>query len=76
MKPIYLLDDSLEVEIFFSKEDCDLADNICMKVTESCLEDEKVFKHDETHIFLTREQGRDLANALLAAIDQSEEEST
>ncbi|MPM52266.1 hypothetical protein SDC9_99023 [bioreactor metagenome] len=75
MQPIYLLDDSLELEIFFSSEDCDLEDNICLRVMESCPEDEKIFKHDESHLFLTRKQARALADALLNAARSSEEKS-
>jgi len=73
MKPIYLLDDSLAVEVFFSTEDCDLEDNICLKIVESCREEEKIFIHDESDLFLTRQQARDLANTLLEAIKKSEE---
>lgn len=72
MKPILLLDESLEVEVFYSSEDSDLEDNICLKVTESCEEDEKIFRHDESHMFLTRAQARDLAEALLKAAELSE----
>lgn len=71
MKPIYLLDDSLAVEIFFSEEDKDLEDNICLKVSESCKEEEKVFIHDESYLFLTPQQARQLAQALLAAIGEN-----
>lgn len=75
MQPVHLLDDSLQIEVFFSSEDCDLEDNICMKVVESCPEDEKIFKHDESHLFLTRKQARALADALLTATRCSEENS-
>jgi hypothetical protein len=75
MQPIYLLDDSLQVEVFYSCEDCDLEDNICLKITESCPEEEKVFKHDESHLYLTRKQARAFAEALLAATRSSEEKS-
>jgi hypothetical protein len=74
MKPILLLDESLEVEIFYVCEDSDLEDNICIKVTESCEEDEKIFRHDESHMFLTHAQARELANALLKAVEKSERE--
>ncbi len=73
MKPVYLLDDSLAVEIFFSSEDSDLEDNICAKVVESCKDEEKIFIHDESDMFLTRRQAHDLADALLEAIKKSEE---
>ena len=75
MKPILLLDKTLQVEINFSSEDCDLEDNICVKVLETCPEDEKIFKHEESHIFLTRKQAQDLTDALGEAIRKSEEAS-
>jgi hypothetical protein len=75
VKPILLLDDSLQLEIFFSKEDCDLDDNICVVFNETCPEDEKVFKHEESHLFLTRQQAREIIAALGAAIQDSEEKS-
>jgi hypothetical protein len=71
MKPVYLLDDSLSVEVFFASDDSDLEDNICLKIIESCKEDEKVFIHDESQLYLTRAQAQAIANALLAAIDKS-----
>jgi len=71
MKPIYLLDDSLAVEVFFSEEDRDLPDPICLKISESCKEEEKVFIHDESHLYLTPQQAKYLAQALLAAVDES-----
>lgn len=70
-KPIYLLDDSLSIEIFFESNDCDLEDNICIKVIESCPEDEKVLKHDVSHIYVTPGQAHDLANALKDAVEKS-----
>ena len=76
MKTIHLLDDSLTVEIFFSEEDSDLVDNICVQISESCVEDEKVFKHDESYLFLTRQQALDLASELKAAVKSSELESS
>ena len=76
MKTIYLLDDSLEVEVFYSRDDGDLTDNICVKVTESCKEDEKIFKHDESHLFLPRQQAQDLAELLTAAVAESEKEGS
>ena len=50
MQPVYLLDDSLYVEVFFSEEDCDLEDNICLRVIESCKEEERIFRHDESQL--------------------------
>ena len=71
-KSIYLLDDTLEVAIFYESKDRDLTDNICMVVNESCPEEEKVFKHDETHLYFTREQALALARAFISAVEQSE----
>lgn len=68
MKPILLLDESLQVEIYFESDDCGYEDNICLKITESCVEEEKLFLHDETHLYLTIRQAQSLANALDQAI--------
>jgi hypothetical protein len=72
MDPIYLLDDSLQVEIFYEKDDGSYTDNICMKIIESCIEEEKVFRHDENHLYLTPEQAKALAEALTRAVQNSE----
>ena len=72
MKSILLLDKSLKVEVYFSKEDCDFEDNVCIVIEECCPEDEKIFKHEESHIYVTCAQARELAAALSAAIEESE----
>ena len=72
MAPINLLDDSLQVEIFYEKDDGGYTDNICMKIIESCIEEEKVFRHDENHLYLTPEQAKALAEALTRAAENSE----
>lgn len=71
MKPILLLDESLQVEVFFESDDCGYEDNICLKVTESCPEVEKVFVHDESHLYLTPSQAQSLVDALAQAIKLS-----
>ncbi len=68
MKPILLLDESLQVEIFFESDDCGYEDNICLKITESCPESEKLFIHDESHIYLTPQQAQALINSLEQAV--------
>lgn len=73
MQPVHLLDESLLVEVFYSCEDADLEDNICLKISESCLEEEKVFRHDESHLYLTRSQALALAEALVEAVKRSGE---
>lgn len=75
MKPIDLLDKSLQVEIRYACEDKDLADNICIQIIESCPEEEKVFVHDESHLYITKEQAQALADALLKAVEKSGEGS-
>ena len=74
MDPIYLLDDSLQVEIFFEQDDMGYSDNICMKITESCVEEEKVFRHDENHLYLTPEQAKALAEALTRAVESEKKD--
>lgn len=71
MHPILLLDDSLQVEIQYECADSDLEDNICVRITESCPDEEKVFRHDESNLFLTNDQASALANALLKAVEIS-----
>lgn len=53
---IRLLEDSLTVEIFFEESDHEFDDDICISFYEDCPEDEKIFKADETNIFLTPDQ--------------------
>ena len=72
MDPIYLLDDSLQVEVFLEKDDLGYTDNICLKIIESCIEEEKVFRHDENHLYLTPEQAKALAEALTRAVQNSQ----
>jgi hypothetical protein len=70
---IKLLDDSLEVNILFDLTDCEFNDNVCIQVIEDCPDDEKVFRGDETNLYLTAKQARQLASALLHAAEESEE---
>jgi hypothetical protein len=70
---ITLLDDSLSVDIFFEVNDCEFTDNICVSILEDCPDDEKVFRGDETNLYLTRPEARLLAEALLKAAQESED---
>jgi len=70
MKPILLLDESLQVEIYFEPDDCGYEDNICLKVIESCPDEEKIFLHDESHLYLTQSQAQALLEALQEALVQ------
>jgi hypothetical protein len=68
---LQLLDNTLHVNIFFEASDGDLADNICLCVRETCPDDERLFRAEETHIFLTAQEALALADALRQAASSS-----
>ena len=70
-KIIYLLDRSLKVEVYYEPEDRAFCDNICISFCEECPEKERIFNADETNIYLSSEQSKKLAKALLAAAKES-----
>ena len=74
MKTIELLDNTLQIDVRYACEDADLEDNICIKISESCPEEEKIFVHDESHLYVTPEQAQALAAALLKAVAKSGQE--
>jgi hypothetical protein len=61
------------VDIFFEVSDCEFGDNVCVQIEEICPDDEKVFRGDQTNLFLTAAQARQLAVALIKAAEESEE---
>jgi len=69
---ISLLDGTLKVDIFFEMKDCEYGDNVCLSIVEKCPDDEKVFRGDETNLYLTPQQARKLASAFLQAAKESE----
>jgi hypothetical protein len=69
--PIYLVDDTLKVEVFFHPEDKEFPDDVCLCIEESCPPEEKLFRADEVHIFLTPRQARQLGLALVKAAEMS-----
>ena len=69
--PVYLLDDTLSVDIYYDQTDCEYEDNICVSVLEDCPDEEKVFRAGQSYIYLTREQARQLGWALLEAAEES-----
>ncbi|MBE2202627.1 MAG: hypothetical protein IAE79_28710 [Anaerolinea sp.] len=71
MKYIWLLDDSLRVEVYYDCNDCDYSDNICVSFREVAAPNEKIFAADETNIYLTPEQANEFALALIRAAKQS-----
>lgn len=68
---IYLLDNTLKIEICYEESDSDYSDNICVQIIEDCPEEEKLFRADEINIFLTPEEALLLANTLLKAAHSS-----
>jgi hypothetical protein len=68
---IWLLDNSLKVTIYYDENDCAYEDNICVSIVEDCPEEEKIFRHDETNIYLTPEQALNLIKALTTATAES-----
>lgn len=69
--PIFLLDDSWSIEVFYDQSDCEYEDNICMCILEDCPEEEKLLRAGQTSIYLTQEQARKLGQALLEAAEVS-----
>ena len=70
--PIYLLDESVVVEVYYEPADCDFTDNICISFYEECPTDEKIFRAGQSNVFVTANQARQLAAAHLAAVEASE----
>lgn len=68
---VYLLDDTLKVEIFLEPADREFEDNIRLNIVESCPFDEKLFCADEVNMFLTARQARQLGLALMLAAEKS-----
>ena len=69
--PIYLVDDTLKVEVFYDPGDKEFGDDVCLCIEESCPPGEKLFRADEVHIFLTPRQARQLGLALVKAAEMS-----
>ena len=65
---IYLLDNSLKVEVFYDPSDSQFEDNICISFVEDCPEEEKLFLAGESNIYLTSEQACEVAEALIKAV--------
>lgn len=66
------LDDTLNVEVFYEKTDSDFCDNVCIRFWESCPDEERLFVHDETNIYITPAQARSLAHLLLEQAEKSD----
>jgi len=66
---ISLLDDSLKVDIYFEESDREFDDDICISFVENCPEEEKVFRVDETNLYITPDQACLLLLALQRAME-------
>ena len=72
---IYLLDKTLQIDIYFESADKDLEDNVCMSIIEICPPQERIMRNGETHLILTADQARQLGEALLRASEHSQTHS-
>jgi len=66
---ISLLDGALQIDIYFDESDREFDDDICIQIVEDCPEDERVFKFDETNLYITPDQAGLLMLALQRAMD-------
>ncbi|HMD90902.1 MAG TPA: hypothetical protein VKF38_17230 [Anaerolineaceae bacterium] len=65
---ISLLDDNLEVSIYFDRDDSRFQDNIGVCILENCPQCEKLFIANEINCFITPDQAHQLIAALEAAL--------
>ncbi len=72
---IHLLDNTLQVDVFFDCEDSDLEDNICLTIVERCPPKERLMRSGETHIYITPSQAQQFGEALLEAAKRGHEQS-
>lgn len=69
---IRLLDESLEINIRYDPDDSAYDDNICLCFREPCPPEERIFQAGETNLYLTAEEARMVAQALLDAAELSD----
>lgn len=73
---IHLLDETLQIDIFYECEDEDLEDNICLTIIESCPPAERVLRSGKTYLYLTPDEARTLGEALLEAMNRSKTDTS
>ncbi len=66
-----ILDNSLEIDVFYETGDIHFDDNLCLRFTEECSEDERLFLAEDTHIYLTIQEAEKFQHALENAIVQA-----
>lgn len=64
---VFLLDNSLKVEVYCEELDSEFEDNICVSFVETCPDDEKIFRAGETNIYLTPKQAEQFGTLLVRA---------
>lgn len=62
---VFLLDNSLRVEVYCEEMDSEFEDNICVSFVETCPDDEKIFRAGETNIYLTPKQAEQFGSLLM-----------
>jgi hypothetical protein len=72
---IDVLNGSLNIDVYFDKDDREYDDNICVCLKEFGPEDEKILYAGETDIFITPDEARKLAEMLIAAAESSSQGS-
>ena len=67
---VKILDDTIVFEAFVDHEDAGFEDDVGLRFTETCPEEEKVFYGGENNLYVTREQARKIANEILKALGE------
>ena len=67
---VKILDNTITFEAFADQEDSEFEDDICLRFTETCPEEEKVFYGGENNLYVTRDQARKIAAEILKALDE------
>lgn len=70
MASIVLLDGTLKLTVYVEESDRQFEDDICLCFAEDCPDDEKVFRADETSIYLTPEQAALVVLELSRVLEQ------
>ena len=66
---VKILEDSLTFEAFIDHEDAGFEDDVCLRFTETCPEEEKVFYGGENNLYVTRDQALKIAMEILKALE-------
>lgn len=61
---------TMRFEAFIDKDDEGFDDDVCLRFTEDCLEDEKMFYGGENNLYVTRDEARKIAETILEALKE------